>query len=242
MSIVSLKGKTIVFPALVDANNGVSCIYSPLLYRCLDRLESGRTPSRTITAEDEMSRIEAKISAQVTKIEAQTRRKRSARQTNPSTVSNRFGPVAPSWFYSLVGNFMQRRDHAHLWAGSTGSRFLANLFLALATIVESSGSSPGTHVLAKDLFELVWTFRTVEVAEIRLSVLCACATSIALMPEEMVLSMLLDGSGDGLAQVLGSMAKDDPDKNCRNLASSLKHSVANIVDSVYGHGMIDWKS
>ena len=177
--------------------------------------------------------LDQKAVAQITKLESQTRWKRSKHNERPSpkAVSNRFTEVAPLWFYSLVGKFMERRSDTNLWAGFTGSQLLAHLFFTLATIVDSSGSfSPGTRVLARDLFELVWSFRTAEVAEIRSAVLVAVASSISLLPEDAIVALLLsNGSGGNLSQAMVDMAQNDPDKTCRSLATSISNSLRHVV-------------
>jgi hypothetical protein len=179
---------------------------------------------------DHDSSIVKTVSAHLEKLESQTRRKRSA-HSQPHTISNKFASIAPSWFYSLLGNFIQRKGDTAMWSGSTGSRLLAHFFFALTTIVEFSGTtSPGTPVLAKDLFELVWSFRTVEVADVRKSVLVAVATTMALVPEDQIVAML---TGGDLSQVLAEIAQKDPDRDCRKLASSISLSVLQTMDSLH---------
>jgi hypothetical protein len=184
--------------------------------------------------------IGLQVEKRIAKLESQTRWKNSRHKRKaPTTISNTFASIAPSWFYSLVGKFMQRKDDQHLWAGSTGSQLLAQLLFTLATIIESSGSfSRGTQVMAQDLFELAWPFRTAEVAEIRTSVLMAVGVSIALLPEEAILHLILGNVGDSgmlpatsLPYILVAMAQNDPDKSCRALAASISNSVRHVVES-----------
>jgi hypothetical protein len=176
------------------------------------------------------SSIGKTVSTHLEKLESQTRRKRSA-HPQPLTISNKFSSIAPSWFYSLLGNFVQRRGDTAMWSGSIGSRLLAHFFFALTTIVESSGTtSAGTPVLAKDLFELVWSFRTVEVADVRKCVLVAVATTMALVTEDQIVAMLTDGD---LSHVMAKIAQKDPDRDCRKLASSISLSVLQAMDSVH---------
>jgi hypothetical protein len=180
--------------------------------------------------------IGLQVETQIAKFESQTRWKNSRHKRKPpTTISNAFASIAPSWFYSLVGKFMQRKDDQHLWAGSTGSQLLAQLLFTLATIIESSGSfTLGTQVMAQDLFELAWPFRTVEVAEIRTSVLIAVGVSVALLPEEAILNLILGNSklpATSLPHILVAMAQNDPDKSCRALAASISNSVRHVVES-----------
>lgn len=83
--------------------------------------------------------------------------------------------------------------------------------------------------MAKDLFELVWSFRDADVAEIRLSVLVAVATSIAMLPEERMLALLMEG-GDSLPRIMSDMSSRDPDKNCRSLALTISQSLVEVLD------------
>ncbi|GKY91774.1 hypothetical protein MPSEU_000149100 [Mayamaea pseudoterrestris] len=146
-----------------------------------------------------------------------------------ATVTNTFASVAPAWFYALVGNFMQRKGDTRLWAGDTGSKLLAHLFVSLSVIVECSGNNPGTAVLAKDLFQLVWTFRDADVPEVRASVLCGVATSLACLGEEAALGLLTSGSADGLPQYLVETSRSDPDDGCRDLAYQISQTVAKAI-------------
>lgn len=173
-------------------------------------------------------------------VESRTRRwGRGRRQSQEAHVfRSRFGPVAHVWYYSLVGGFLQRKDNAELWGGAIGARLLANLFVTLATIVECAGSAPGSDVLAKDLFELVWSFRTVDVAEVRMAVLVAVAASLACLSEDVILSMMFDGSLSSLPEGLKQMAEADPDNNCRRLAQSMSKGVSGIIDSFQPVGKI----
>lgn len=133
---------------------------------------------------------------------------------------------------------MQRKDNTKLWGGAIGARLLANMFVTLATIVECSGNAPGTEVLAKDLFELVWSFRTVDVAEVRMGVLVAVAASLAYLPEDVVLTMMFDGSLSSLPEGLKQMAHADPDNNCRRLAKSMHQGIAGLVESLQPVGKL----
>lgn len=169
------------------------------------------------------------IQAQVTRLNAKTRRKRSPRLV-PVIIKNTFMHVAPTWFYSLMGQFLKERDNETLWSGSTGSQLLASLFRTLAVIVEFAGV-PSAPVLAKDLMELVWSFVDADVAEVRMAVLISVATSIAMLPEDRVLSILLE-HGESFPLAIGSMSRTDPDNNCRQLATTISQSIANVLRDI----------
>jgi hypothetical protein len=156
------------------------------------------------------------------------------RQNEERIISNRFGQVAPVWFYTLVGSFIERKEDPILWGGPIGSTLLARMFITLASFVESSGNCPGTDVLAKDLFELVWSFRDAEVAEVRMSVLCAVAVSVKLLREEVLVGMLLSGSAQELPNILQRIGLGDADESCRHLANMITRHVASAIQSV-GH-------
>ena len=164
------------------------------------------------------------IPNQLSRIETKSRRKRSVRNT-PRSIKNNFTPISPVWFYSLLANFIKEKENEALWSGSVGSQLLANLFRTLATTVEFTGFY-GSQVLAKDLFDLVWSFRTADVAEVRLSVLISIATSLAMTPEDNFASLLLrNGNINTLPQIMNEISARDPDKSCRVLA-------LRIVDSL----------
>jgi hypothetical protein len=126
---------------------------------------------------------------------------------------------------------MQHKDNETIWTGSTGSHFLASLFRTLAAIVEFSGIHC-SQVLAKDLLQLVWPFRTADVAEIRLSVLVSVATSVAMLPEDRILTLLLS-DGDSLPQIMSDISASDPDRNCRSLALTISQSIVDVLESVH---------
>jgi len=140
----------------------------------------------------------------------------------PETVvrGNRFGSVAPSWFYLLIKHFVQRKESA-MWRGTAGATFLARLFHTLAAIVECSRFTPGTDILAKDLAQLVWSFRNADVSDVRVSVLFALATSFHFLDDATLVGMILDDSIAGVGPFLSNAAACDPDENCRTIASLL---------------------
>ena len=193
----------------------------------------------TLTGTDMGSIVSAHGERALGHVESKTRRwGRGLRQQETHSLRSRFGPVAHVWYYSLVGGFLQRKDNTALWGGNIGARLLANLFVTLATIVECSGVAPGTDTLAKDLLELVWSFRTVDVAEVRMGVLVAVAASLSCLSEEMVLTMMFDGALSSLPEGLRQMSQLDPDNSCRRLATSMARGISGIVDSLQPVGKI----
>lgn len=148
-------------------------------------------------------------------------------------VQNRFRHVAPVWFYSLIGMFMERKDDPALWGGEIGSTLLSSVFLTLSRVVGCSGPhTPGVDVLANDLFELVWAFRGADVPEVRASVLYAVGTVIGFLRDETILTLLFDSSADNLARTLQRMSESDPDDSCRSLARAITYTVATSLKAI----------
>jgi hypothetical protein len=161
---------------------------------------------------------------QASRVLSKTRRKRSRSQRK--SMKNNFSNTAPMWFYSLIAGFLKHREDETLWTGSTGSILLAYFFRCLATIVEFSGFQ-ASQVLANDLLDLVWDFRTADVPEVRLSALIAVSTSIAMLSDEKLMSLLFDEAN--LPQALHEMSRRDPDKECRSLCQTLSLSIHNML-------------
>ena len=142
--------------------------------------------------------------------------------------NNQFSEVAPMWFYSLVAGFLKHREDQALWTGPTGSILLACLFRCLAMIIAFSGSQT-SQVLANDLLDLVWDFRTADVQEVRLAVLVAVSTSVAKLSNEKLINLLIDEGH--LAKTLQEMSRTDPDKECRSLCQTITLSIHEILNS-----------
>lgn len=148
----------------------------------------------------------------------------------PQIVKNQFGPVASVWFYSLLGNFLERRQDVALWGGEIGATLLSSLFYTLSSIVRCTGpNTPGVDILAKDLFDLVWPFHNAEVSIVRASVLFAVGSAIGLLRKEMVLSLMFDSSSDCLLRNLQAIADCDPDQECREAAKGLQQVMASSL-------------
>lgn len=177
-----------------------------------------------LTGQQDTEKAILSESHQVFRVLSKSRRKRSRIQ--PKTIKNQFSNTAPMWFYSLIAGFIKHRDDDVLWTGSTGSIFLAYFFRCLATIVEFSGPQ-ASQVLANDLLELVWEFRTADVPEVRLSALIAVSTSIAMLSNERLISLLLDK--DNLSRTMLEMSRTDPDKECRSLCQSISVSIHEVL-------------
>lgn len=138
------------------------------------------------------------------------------------THSNNFVPIAPSWFYSLVGLFMQRKDDLSLWSGHLGATLLSRFLSTLTVIVESCANQPGTEVMSVDLFELAWGFREAEISAVRVSVLHALGSSLQAVRGETLVSLLSrTGSAEALPRYLQTTAENDPDEDCRALARGI---------------------
>lgn len=163
-------------------------------------------------------------------MESRTRRwGKCSRQVKPLTVVNSFGMVAPSWFYALVRGFVEHKEDTALWGGANGARLLASFLIALATIVECSRLAPATEILSKDLIELAWSFRTVEVPEVRTAVLVAIGNSLVLLRDEALVSVLY---GHGLPLFLQEVALEDSNETCRMMAATLSKNVSQILGCV----------
>lgn len=163
---------------------------------------------------------------QVSRVLSKSRRKRS--RSKQKAINNHFSNTAQMWFYLLITGFIKHREDENLWAGSTGSILLAYFFRCLATIVEFSGVQ-ASQVLANDLLDLVWDFRTADVPEVRLSALVAVSTSIAMLSNEKLISLLFGEAN--LPVTLHEMSRIDPDKECRSLCQTISLSINEVLNS-----------
>ena len=131
------------------------------------------------------------------------------------------------WFYSLLHKFIDNNENVSLWRDSTGSHFLASFFRVLAAIVEFSGIH-SAQVLGKDLFDLVWSFRDADVAEVRISVLVATATSFAMTPVDRLLALFMDHDILTISLALNVISENDPDSGCRTIAQTIRQSLNEV--------------
>jgi hypothetical protein len=181
------------------------------------------------------SEIQVSADRAVASIESRTRRWGGARrQSKPVTVVNKFGPIAPGWFYALISGFMRHKDDTALWGGANGAHLLANFLIALAAIVECSGLVPGTEIIARDLCEFAWSFRSVDIPEVRAAVLIAIANSLAVLRDDALMSVLYSLSD--LPEYLRGVALDS-DETCRTIAATISTNVSQLLGS-----MIDSRS
>jgi len=163
---------------------------------------------------------------QTSRVISKTRRKRSRNQ--PKTIKNHFSNTASIWFYSLIAGFIKHKEDETLWTGSTGSILLSYYFRCLATIVEFAGIQV-SQVLANDLLDIVWDFRTADVAEVRLSVLVAASTSIAMLSDERLISLIYDEAN--LPRIMLDMSKRDPDEECRSICKTISYSLHEVLNT-----------
>lgn len=131
------------------------------------------------------------------------------------------------WFYSLLKKFIETKENESLWRDATGSHLLASFFRCLAAIVEFSGMH-SAQVLGKDLFDLVWSFRDADVAEVRVSVLVATATSFAVIPMDRLLALFMDHNIHDISLALHAISENDPDNGCRTIAQTISQSLNEV--------------
>lgn len=189
-------------------------------------LLEGRQSLRDVLLDDKVSGNRRLVPGNDTKTRRWGRLKHPDQRT---AVVNRFTAIAPRWFYSLVGNFMDRKDDAKLWGGANGARLLSHLLVALANIVESCG---GATVLSRDLMDFCWTFRTSEDATLRSAVLVAVASSLATCDATTLVHIL---HGVDLPDFLATVIQSDPDDVCRKLAKSISRNVLQVLNQQNGN-------
>jgi hypothetical protein len=194
----------------LDEPNSLEASASPLL-------ENQKATYITTAAIDTTS------TTHVARLQAKTRRKRSPRPTL-AIIKNNFTPVAPMWFYSILGQFLKEKENEATWSGSTGSHLLSSMLRTLAVIVEFAGLA-SAPVLARDLIDISASFLGADVAEVRMAVLIAVATSFSVLPDDRIFAVLLE-RGDSLIRTVANLAQADPDHRCRALALTLSHSFA----------------
>jgi hypothetical protein len=183
--------------------------------------------------------MEAKENTRTDNIISRTRRWGNAKRvgSNPieSSYVNKFTLIAPLWFYALLGKFIEHRDESRLWGGEIGATLLANFLITLSRIVACSGRFDNqSHILAKDLIQLVWTFRNADIADVRVSVLYAVGTSLDVLPQNVALQVLFgDFSVDSnMTQAIQTMTSSDPDDNCRSLSRIVFDKIVSTVQCI----------
>lgn len=169
----------------------------------------------------------------VVALEHKTRRwGRGRRQSQPKTATNRFGQLAPMWFYPLVAGWIRSKDDKSVWGGANGARFFSSFLVALAKILESAGNYPCTVVLASDLFELAWPFRNADSPEIRAAVLVTIATCCQFLHEEFFAACM--NKDEGLATFLRAAALHDSDSTCRQIAAAVAKNITSNAPALGG--------
>jgi hypothetical protein len=217
MPLVSVQLQRESHPAFIGSSSGDESSYR-------------QKKSKTEELEGPLSLATRVVGLQQIQTRRWGRGNRLSQQSSPK--SNAFSQVAPAWFYSLLGNFLERKENTRIWRGTSGATFLARFFQTLATFVECSRNTPGSDVMAKDLVQLVWGFRSAEVSEVRASVLFTIATCFNQLRSEVVIGMILDDSADSLGSNLPTIAASDPDESCRNIASLLVRNVADALQTI----------
>ena len=86
-----------------------------------------------------------------------------------------------------------------------------------------------SQVLANDLLDLVWEFRTADVQEVRFSALVAVSTSVLRLSNEKLFNLLIDEAH--LATAMKEMSLADPDFECRSICQTITLSINEIVNS-----------
>ena len=177
---------------------------------------------RSVVSEEQIKLSRAENTSHdktITEMLKKTRRwGRGRRHQSEIRVVNKFGPVAPFFFYPLVQGFLESKTRDELWNGDNGAALISCLLITLSSFVDNSGAHPGTGILAKDLFELCWSFHNAENSEVRIAVLVALATCFCHLPMEALVQMCY---ADEVPRFLENTKVEDSDERCRRLASQL---------------------
>jgi len=80
--------------------------------------------------------------------------------------------------------------------------------------------------MAKDLYELAWTFRDAEIPDVRMAVLHSIATVSGLLGEQETLALVLGESQQSGVVQLRRIVETDSDQECRMMALSLIKSLS----------------
>ena len=142
-------------------------------------------------------------------------------------VTNRFGPVAPVFFYPLVHGFLSSKSNEVLWGGESGGTLLSHLLVTLSFFVEQSGFHPGTAILAKEMIDLSWPLFVAENSEVRQAVLIALATCLPHLPEDYILQVII--GQQSIPHVLAKAIAMDANENCRILASAIQDGLQRSI-------------
>ncbi len=155
---------------------------------------------------------------------SKTRRWRQPR-ADPKTTTNKFGPIAAHMIYSLFALMASTKGNSSIWGGSTGERFLSEFIKTLSIMMDCARTYPSHAVsaLATDLFELAWSFHDANSVEVRRSVLLAMATSMQMMPVD-----VLSSNSRKWMPYLKESSMRDSDEECRKLSTIIMGSIVDM--------------
>mmetsp|Transcript_4269 Transcript_4269/g.10870 ORF Transcript_4269/g.10870 Transcript_4269/m.10870 type:complete len:1189 (-) Transcript_4269:56-3622(-) len=163
---------------------------------------------------------------------SKTRRWRKPR-TFPTTTPNRFGAISVHMIYSLFALLSSTKEDKSIWGGPTGEKFLSEFLRTLSTMLYCAYTYPssGLRVLAKDMFNLAWSFHDAKCAEVRHAALLGMATCMSLLPTEIVIQ-----NAHGVGLFLNQCRVHDENPDCRYLASLVLSSMAEAMNE---HSKLD---
>eukprot|EP01083_Nonionella_stella_P205222 747538_1 len=156
-------------------------------------------------------------------------RRRHALSLHNRTVRNRFGPMISTFFYPLIREFAISRENSSIWGGESGGTLLSKLLITLSIFVDNAGFHPSTCIVAKDLFELSWSFFIAENPEVRKSVLLSLASCIPHLHQNYIGQVLL--GTERIPDVLAKAPDFDSNVDVRILASALLGSFHELFAS-----------
>lgn len=168
---------------------------------------------------DENVLVVGDAASRADRLEGRTRRWGTCRNNDTRTVKNEFGPLAPLFFYQLVAAFMTCKEKSALWSMGNGARLMSKFILTLACCVQCSGYHPSTHVLAHDLFSIIWEFHNADSPIVRQAVLVGVATCIMFLSADDLIKIVLD-TDDISSFLIDSIITDssNDDEQCKQLA------------------------
>ncbi|KAH0794152.1 telomere length regulation protein TEL2 [Histomonas meleagridis] len=158
-------------------------------------------------AASEMSELPKPEKQTVTLIEAHTRRWGRARtKITAVSSSNKFSPCASIYFYGII-NSLELDKLIIEEDGLEASQALTTL----AVIIEAAGESVlELEAMAKDMLQIVLVLRGIRPPNARRALLFAASCAVRALKEYR--------GNDEIGEFLVSMAEDDPDEMCREIA------------------------
>jgi len=160
------------------------------------------------------------------------------------TFQNKFQIHAPLYFYTLLGGFVRTKDDdASIW--DEHGLLLSKFLYTLGMFVQSCGAPDVANAammgpMAYDLYQLAWSFRLAESANIRQAVLFAVCTAMQYLSLEQLLLLLEvtsmgantnDNDDCNVVRYLNDCASQDPDECCRELAREVCSSLNVLLSS-----------